>query len=81
MTPTTLTAWMTRLRLNKSEAASSLGIARSTLDRYLDGSVKVPPSIALACAALEHLKADFLPHPAPNAPAPAQKQLKTKRKN
>jgi transcriptional regulator with XRE-family HTH domain len=63
MTPTALTAWMTRLRLNKSEAAASIGIARSTLDRYLDGSVKVPPSIALACAAVEHLGPDLLPNP------------------
>jgi transcriptional regulator with XRE-family HTH domain len=80
MTPASLTAWRTRLRLNKSEAATALGIARSTLDRYLDGSVKIPPPIALACVAVEHLGADLLPHPAPNAPAPAVSPLKTKRK-
>jgi hypothetical protein len=45
---------MTRLRLNKSEAAASLGIARSTLDRYIDGSVKIPLYIALAAAAVAH---------------------------
>lgn len=54
MTPDSLAAWMTRLHLTKTQAASSLGLARSTLDRYLDGSVKIPPYIALACAAIAH---------------------------
>jgi plasmid maintenance system antidote protein VapI len=54
MTPASFSAWMNRLKLNKSEAASALGIARSTLDRYLAGSVPIPQSIALACAAVAH---------------------------
>lgn len=54
MTPASLAAWMDRLHFNKSEAALQLGIARSTLDRYLDGSVRVPRYIALACAAISY---------------------------
>jgi hypothetical protein len=52
MTPSTLTAWMTRLEYNKSEAAEALGIARTTLDRYLAGSVAIPRVVELACEAV-----------------------------
>jgi transcriptional regulator with XRE-family HTH domain len=52
MTPSTLSAWMTRLGYNKVEAAEALGIARTTLDRYLSGRTAIPRYIALACAAI-----------------------------
>jgi hypothetical protein len=53
MTPADLTAWMYRLRLNKAGASSALGLARSTLDRYLSGEVTIPKYIDLACRYLE----------------------------
>jgi len=53
MTPATLTAWMNRLGFNKAQACASLGIARTTLDRYLDGSSPIPRLVELACEALE----------------------------
>ena len=52
MKPATLEHWMAHLGLNKSEAAASLGIARTTLDRYLDGRTLIPLVVALACAAI-----------------------------
>lgn len=52
MTPASLLAWMERLHFNKVEAANRLGIARTTLDRYLDGRNEIPHVVALACAAI-----------------------------
>lgn len=54
MSPASLAAWMDRLHLNKVEASKQLGIARSTLDRYLSGETAIPPVVALACAAVAH---------------------------
>ena len=53
MTPTDITAWMNRLGINKSQAAASLGIARTTLDRYLSGDKPIPKLVELACRAVE----------------------------
>lgn len=52
MTPASLAAWMARQKLNKVETAAALGIARTTLDRYLDGRTEIPKLVALACAAV-----------------------------
>ena len=52
MTPTDITAWMNRLGINKSQAAASLGIARTTLDRYLSGDKPIPRVVELACIAI-----------------------------
>ena len=43
---------MTRLGLNKTEAANALGVARNTLDGYVTGKHPIPKHIALACAAI-----------------------------
>lgn len=52
MSPASLQAWMDRLHFKKSKAADELGIARTTLDRYLEGDAPIPKVVALACAAI-----------------------------
>jgi hypothetical protein len=52
MTPAELQAWMDGLLWDKKTAAARLGIARSTLDRYLKGEKPIPRYIALACSAI-----------------------------
>jgi plasmid maintenance system antidote protein VapI len=52
MTPTSLQAWMDRLGLNRTGAASALGISRNTLQAYLEGKYPIPKYIELACIAL-----------------------------
>lgn len=54
MSPRSLARWMEALDLNKVEASASLGIARSTLDRYLTGETPIPLLVSLACAARAH---------------------------
>lgn len=48
-----LASWQARMKLNKLEISIALGIARNTLDGYLNGSQPIPKYIALACAAIE----------------------------
>jgi plasmid maintenance system antidote protein VapI len=52
MTPQSLQSWMDRLGLNRTGAASALGISRNTLQAYLEGKYPIPHYIGLACAAI-----------------------------
>lgn len=52
MKPRDLEKWMDDLGLTKSEVFRVLGIARSTLDRYLSGETPIPRVVSLACAAV-----------------------------
>lgn len=54
MTPASLQAWMTRLGLNRTEAASALGISRNSLQAYLEGRAPVPRTVALAAGAIAY---------------------------
>jgi hypothetical protein len=46
---------MDGLLWDKQTAAARLGIARTTLNRYLDGEQPIPKLVELACYALERL--------------------------
>ena len=52
MTPTQLEQWIKSLGLNKVKASKELGIARRTLDTYLNGTYTIPLTVELACEAL-----------------------------
>jgi len=52
MNPSQLKHWMDSLGFNKVKASKELGIARFTLDGYLNGKQPVPRYIELACEAL-----------------------------
>lgn len=52
MTPSQLNAWMKAMDFNKVRASKELGIARFTLDGYLNGKQPIPRYIELACEAL-----------------------------
>lgn len=54
MTAQSLTAWRSRLGLNKSEAAKRLGLSRNALEAYERGTRRTPLYIALACSALAY---------------------------
>lgn len=53
MTPREFQAWMTRTGLSKADVHRLTGIARTTIDRYLAGTYKIPLVVELACQALE----------------------------
>ena len=55
MTPTELRNWMDGLLWDKQTAAARLGIARTTLNRYLDGEQPIPRVVELACSALANM--------------------------
>lgn len=60
MTPTEFRDWRKRLGLSQARAAEALGLGRSTVEQYDSGKrrdrdepVKIPRTVALACAAIE----------------------------
>lgn len=59
MTPAALTAWQSRMGISGREAARRLGVAPATYYDWCKGvsrdtgrPVRLPPMLALACAAL-----------------------------
>jgi plasmid maintenance system antidote protein VapI len=49
-----LTAWIASRGLSHRGAAKALDVSGNRLYRFLDGSVRIPEHIALACAAISH---------------------------
>lgn len=54
MTPLHLQQFMDHMGWRRAELGRQLGISQDRLRRLLDGEVKIPRSIALACAALAY---------------------------
>ncbi len=54
MTGADLAAWRARLKLNKSEAAATLGLSLLSYRRYERGKHPIPLYVALACSAVAH---------------------------
>lgn len=54
MMPATLQDFASRQGWNRARLGRELGISQDRLRRLLEGSVKIPRSIALACAALAY---------------------------
>lgn len=52
MTPAEYRQWKEALKLSSIDASRRLGIARNTEAKYSEDGAKIPPYIALACAAL-----------------------------
>jgi len=53
VSPDELKAWMNRNLVTKSSLHRSTGVARTTINRYLDGSHKITRVFALACMSLD----------------------------
>lgn len=53
MTADQLKTWMTRNNLSKDEVHRITDIEPATLDRYLDGSRRIPKVVHLACIAFD----------------------------
>lgn len=67
MTPADLRAWRERLSLTQGEAAKRLGLGKSTYVNYERGArsdgypVRIPRTVALACAAVALGLSDYPP--------------------
>ena len=55
MTADDFRAWLVRMNLGKRDASRALGCDRGAVARYASGETRITLTIALACAALEHL--------------------------
>ena len=55
MTADDFRAWLVRMHFGKRDAAIALGCDRGAVARYASGETRITLTIALACAALEHL--------------------------
>lgn len=54
MTPASLKAWRSRLKLSKVKAAEALGCGRESIRLWEDGVNPIPRYIALAAAAIAY---------------------------
>lgn len=52
MTPTDFARWRALMGLNRRQASEALGVSRNMPAKYEAGTVPIPLTVALACAAL-----------------------------
>ena len=53
MTPTDFSAWLATMRYSNYRAAEKLGVSRSTIANWLNGTAHIGRPVGLACAALQ----------------------------